>query len=127
MTLQFTFESLVEQCKCNATREFSLISKGIESLCSFTVIFIYINVPVFVYKVFFVHYLLCKAPPQISKNSIVWIIFPDCVHSTKLVYVSFYFEAAIACLFIFFKVSSNCKKLTTKPTFPGKCFINKSL
>ena len=41
----FTFESLVEQCKCNATQGFSLISKGIKSLCSFTVIFIYVIYP----------------------------------------------------------------------------------
>ena len=26
-----------------------------------------------------------------------------------------------------FKIFSNYKKLTTKPTHPGKCFINKSL
>ena len=38
----FTFESLIEQCKCNATRGFSLISKGIKSFCSFIVILIYI-------------------------------------------------------------------------------------
>ena len=60
----FTFQSLVEQCKCNATRGFSLISKGIKSLCSCTLIFININVSVFVCKVFFVHYFLGKASPQ---------------------------------------------------------------
>ena len=38
----FTFESLIKQCKCNATQGFSLISKGIKSLCSFIVILIYI-------------------------------------------------------------------------------------
>ena len=53
--------------------------QGIKSLCSFTVIFIYVNVYIFVYKVFFVHYSLGKASPQISKNSILWIIFPDYV------------------------------------------------
>ena len=122
----FTFESLLKQCKCSATQGFSLISKGIKSFCV-TVIFIYINICKFVYKVFFVHYCLCKASPQISKNSILWIIFPDYVHSTKLVYVRWYFQAAIASIFIFFKVFSNYKKLTTRPTFPGKCFINKLL
>ena len=124
----FTFKSSVEQCKCNATRGFSLISKGVKSLCSFTVIFIYINVSVFVYKVIIsCSSFLYKASPQISKNSILRIIFPDYVHSTKLVYVKHYFEAAIACIFSFFKRFSNYKKLATKPTFPGKCFINKSL
>ena len=103
----FTFELLVKQCKCNATRGFSLISKGIKSLCSFTVIFIYIDESVFVCKVFFVHYFLGKASPQISKNSILWIIFPDYMHSTKLVYVRCYFEAAIASIFIFFKPCSD--------------------
>ena len=77
----FTFESLVKQCKCNATWGFPLISRGIKSLCSFTVILIYVNVSVFVYKVFFVNYFLCKASPQISKNSILWIISPDYMHS----------------------------------------------
>ena len=43
----------------------------------FTVIFIYVSVSVFVYKVFFVHYILCKASSQISKNSTLWIVFPD--------------------------------------------------
>ena len=123
----FTFESLVKQCKCNATQGFPLISKGIKSLCRFTLIFIYINVSKFVFKVFFVHYFLCKASPQICKNSILQIIFLDYVHSTKFVYVQYYFEAAIASIFIFFKVFSNYKKLASKPTFPGKCFINKLL
>ena len=54
-------------------------------------------------------------------------MFPDYVHSTKLVYVRCYFETAIASISIFFKVFSNYKKLTTKPTFLGKRFINKSL
>ena len=35
------------------------------------------------------------------------IIFPDYVHSTKLVYVRCYFEAAIASIFIFFKPCSD--------------------
>ena len=94
------------QCKCNATRGFSLISKGIKTLFSFTVIFIYINVSVFACKVFFVHYLLGKASPQISKNSILRIIFPVYMHSTKLAYVRCYFEAAITSIFIFFKPCS---------------------
>ena len=64
----FTFELLVEQCECNATREFSLISKGIKSLCNFTVIFIYFNVSVFVYKVFFVHYFLAKLLHKLVKT-----------------------------------------------------------
>ena len=64
----FTFELLVEQCKCNATRGFSLISKGMKSLCSFTVIFIYVNVSVFVYKVFFVHYFLAKLLHKLVKT-----------------------------------------------------------
>ena len=81
--------------------------QGIKSLCSFTVIFIYVNVYIFVYKVFFVHYSLGKASPQISKNSILWIIFPDYVHSTKLAYVRCCFEAAIASIFIFFKSCSD--------------------
>ena len=113
------------QVQCNS--RVLLISKGIKSLHSFTVIFIYINVSVFVYKVFFLHYFLCKASPQISKSSILWIIFPDYAHSAKLVYLRCYFEAAIACFFISLKVFCNYKKLTTKPTFPGKCFINKLL
>ena len=106
---------------------FLLISKGIKGLCSFRVIFIYVNVSIFVYKVFFVDYFLCKASSQTSKNSILWIIFPDYVYSTKLVYVGCYFETAIATIFIFFKAFSSYKKLTTKPAFPGKCFINKLL
>ena len=82
------------------SRGFSLISKRVKSLCSFTFIFIYVSV--FVYKVFFVHYFLRKASPQISKNSILWIIFPDYMHFTKLVYVRCYFEVATASIFIFF-------------------------
>ena len=123
----FTFELLVKQCKCNVTQRSSFISKGIKSLHSFTVIFIYVNVSKFVYKVFFVRYFLCKASPQICKNSVLWVFFPDCMHSIKFVYVRCYSEAAIASIFIFFKSFSNYEKLTTKPTFPGICFINKSL
>ena len=48
----FTFESLVKQCKCNATRGFSLFSKGIKGICIFTVLCIYVTVLVFVYKAF---------------------------------------------------------------------------
>ena len=119
----FTFESLVKQCKCNATWGFSFISKRIKSLWSFTVIFFYVNVSVFAYKVFFVHYFLGKASPQISKNSILWIILPDYMQFTMLIYVRWYFETAIASTFIFFKVFRDYKKLTTKPTFPGYCFV----
>ena len=121
----FTFDSLAEQCKCNATGGFSLISKGMKSLCSFTVIFIYVNVSVFVCKVFFVHFFLCKASPQISKNSILWIIFPDYVHCTKLVYVSC-FEAAIVSVFILRlvqvkdKMVLNCLKLKRNSFKPLK-------
>ena len=120
----FTFESLVEQCKCNATRGFSLISKGIKSLCSCTLIFININVSIFFYKVFFVHYFLDKASPQISKNSVLSIIFPDYMHFTKLAYVRCYFEAAIGSILIFFKGFSDYKKLRTKPTRSRYCFVN---
>ena len=123
----FTFESLVKQCKCNAPRGFSLISKRIKSLRSFTNIFIYVNVYVFVYKIFFVHYFLGKASPQIRENSILRIIFPDYMHFTMLVYVRHYFEAAVAGILIFFKVFSIYKQLTTKSTFSRYCFINETL
>ena len=46
---------------------------------------------------------------------------------TCIAYVRCYLEAAIASIFIFLKVFSNYKKLTTKLTFPGKYFISKSL
>ena len=68
-----------------------------------------------------------NASPQISENSILRIIFPDYMHFTIHVYVRRYFEAAIAGILILFKVSSNYKKLTTKPTFSGYCFVNETL
>ena len=83
----FTFESLVKQCKCIATRGYFLISKRIKSLCGFTNIFIYVNVSTFVYKVYFGHYFLGKASPQTSVNSILRIIFPDSMDFAMLVYV----------------------------------------
>ena len=110
----FTFESIVKQCKCNATQGFSLVSKRIKRLCSFINIFIYISVPVFVYKVFSVHYFLGKASPQISENSVLPIIFPDNVCFTMSVYVRHYFEAAIAGFLIFCKVFSDYQKLNNK-------------
>ena len=107
----FTFESLVEQCKCNATRGFSLILKGIKSLYSFRIIFIYVNVSVFVYK-------LLKPLYNELSFQITCILPHFSMSDVILKQVS---------IFIFFKVFSNYKQLTTKPTFPVKCFTNKSL
>ena len=104
--------------------DFSLISKGTKSLYSLRGIFIYANVSLFVLRsslfIFSWAKLLCK-------NSILRIIFPSYIHITMLVYDRRYFEAAIASIFIFFKVFSNYQKLTTNPTFSAYCFVNGTL
>ena len=96
-------------------------------MCSFKIIFIYVNVSVFVYKFFSVNCLMGKASPQISENSTLRIIFPDYMHFTILFYVRRYFEAAITGILILFKVFSNYKKQTTTPTFSGYCFVKEKL
>ena len=107
----FTFESLFEKCKCNITQGFSLISKGIKSLYGFTVIFIYVNVSIFVYKVFFVHYFLCKASPQISKNYPVNDLSRLCSFYQTCLCQRLFWSSYIASIFIFFKSWSDKYKI----------------